>query len=121
MQSLIARNILLVCLQDGFFERRLTAELLREINIVDTPGAFPALASQCSRPDPLNAAKMRCPCCTGWSADGSHPGGNDTGVCTGRVAELPLQAPPIILDSQPRLAEESGLEWGLAAVITQTC
>ena len=42
MQSLAARHGLLVCLQDGFFERRLTAELLREINIVDTPGAFPA-------------------------------------------------------------------------------
>ena len=42
MQSSAARNGLLVFLQDGFFERRLTAELLREINIVDTPGAFPA-------------------------------------------------------------------------------
>ena len=46
MQSSAARNGLLVVLQDGFFERRLTAELLREINIVATPGALPASALQ---------------------------------------------------------------------------
>ena len=92
MQSLAARNVLLVCLQDGFFERRLTAELLREINIVDTPGACPASALQRSRFGPRDVAILRSPCCTGWSADGSLLGGNDTVVCIERIAEVPLQA-----------------------------